>query len=113
MMAWIVPLLTKLSGKRTKSKHELVMMQLNKQFDVVPLHGKTSGTPNVTLKGCHAAMEKFALGMDIMNNLRVQKDEEARKNEEKARKVCGEYDMLLEKVQKLRDKKTFSPVDHK
>ena len=36
-----------------------------------------------------------------MNNLRAQKDEEARKNEEKARKVHGEYDTLLGKVQKL------------
>jgi len=43
-----------------------------------------------------------------MNNLRAQKDEEARKNEEKARKVHGEYDTLLEKVQKLRDKNTLS-----
>ena len=46
-------------------------------------------------------MGKFALEMDVMSNLRAQKDEEARKNEEKARKVCGEYDALLGKVQKL------------
>ena len=61
--------------------------------------------PNVTLQG-HAVIGKFTLGMDVVNKLRAKKDEVARKNEEKVRKVHGEYDALLEQVQQIRETNT-------
>ena len=43
-----------------------------------------------------------------MNKLRAQKDELASKTEEKARKVHGEYDALLEQVQQIRETNTLT-----